>query len=139
MPDTPSRSSGSQQSAPKPLPAYGRISQLKPPGELDFDASDLFHKWKKLSEEIRLYMDLVMEGHEEKLKVKLFLYVIGSKGWETYETIHFARAPNDRTLEDVMRAFEERCNPKKNETMERYRFFSKAQKESESVEKFITD
>lgn len=71
-------SSGSQQ-APSPLPATSneRISQLKPPGGLDFDSMDLSQAWKRWSEEIKLYMDLAMVGKDEKTKVKLFLYIIG--------------------------------------------------------------
>ena len=54
----------------------------------------------------------------KKLKVKIFLYIIGSKGREIYETLHFEKARDERTLQDVMNAFEEHCNPKKNETVE---------------------
>ena len=57
-------------------------------------------------------------GKDEKTKVKLFLYIIGTKGREIYETLHFEREPNERTLEDVIGAFGEHCNPKKNETVE---------------------
>ena len=49
------------------------------------------------------------------------------------------RRPDKRTLQDVMNAFEEHCNPKKNETVERYKFFTRIQEEGESTEKFVTD
>ena len=38
-----------------------------------------------------------------------------------------------------MNTFEEHCNPKKNETIERYKFFTRIQEEGESIEKFVTD
>ena len=38
-----------------------------------------------------------------------------------------------------MDAFDKHCNPKKNETVERYKFFSRFQNPGESLEKFITD
>ena len=110
MPDPPTETSGGQWAE--------RITQLKPPGGLDFDLTDLSHTWKTWSEEIQLYMDLVMEGRDEKLKVKIFLYIIGSKGREIYETLHFEKARDEWTLQDVMNAFEEHCNLKKNETVE---------------------
>ena len=112
-----------------------RITQLKPPGGLDFDSTDLSHTWKRWSEEIHLYMDLAMEGRDKKVKVKMLL---GSKGREIYETLHFEKARDGRTLQDVMNAFEEHCNPKKHETLERYKFFTRIQ-EGESIEKFVTD
>lgn len=62
-----------------------RITQLEPPGGLDFDSSDLSHTWKRWSEEIQLYTDLALEGRDEK--VKLFLYIVGSKSREIYETL----------------------------------------------------
>ena len=38
-----------------------------------------------------------------------------------------------------MDAFDRHCNPKKNETVERHKFFSRFQNPDESLEKFITD
>ena len=64
-------------------------------------------------------MDLELERPDEKVKVNMLLYIIGSKGREIYETLHFEKARDDRTLQDVMNAVEEHCNPKKNETIER--------------------
>ena len=120
MPDPPTETSGGQRAE--------RITQLKPPVGLDF-----------AHEEIQLFMDLAMEGRDEKVKVKMFLYIIRSKGREIYETLHFEKARDERTLQDVMNAFEEHCNPKKNETVERYKFFTRIQEEGESMEKFVTE
>ena len=54
-----------------------RISQLKPPGKLDFDTPSLAMNWKKWNEEVELYMYLAMSGKDEKTKIKLFLYPRG--------------------------------------------------------------
>jgi len=116
------------------------ISQLKPPGNLDFrNPSELPHVWKRWKEEITLYMDLAIEGRDEKTKVKLFLYIIRSQGREIYDIPPFTRGPNERSLKDVIDAFEAHCNPKKNETVERYKFFTRVQEEGEPLEKFIVD
>ena len=80
-----------------------------------------------------------MEGRDEKVKVKMFVYVTGSKGREIYETLHFDKARDERTLQDVMNAFEEHWNLTKNETVQRYKFFTWIQEEGESIEKFVTD
>ena len=88
MPDSPTETSGGQRAE--------RITQLKPSGGLDFDSIDLLHTWKRWCEEIQLYMDLAMEGRDEKVKVKMFLYIIGSKGREMYETLHFEKARDER-------------------------------------------
>ena len=102
-PGTPSASAGAERS----------IFQLKPPGNLDFgNPSELPHAWKRWKEEITLYMDLAMDGREEKTKVKLFPYTIGNQGREIYDTLPFS--PTERSLKDVIDAFETYCNPKKN-------------------------
>ena len=84
-------------------------------------------------------MDLAMDGREEKTKVKLFLYTIGNQRREIYDTLPFSRGPTERSLKDVIDAFETHCNPKKNETVERYKFFTRVQEEGEPLEKFIVD
>lgn len=64
-----------------------------------------------------------MHKRDEKGKVKMLLYNIGTKGREIYETLHFQKNRDNRTLQDVMNAFDEHCNPKKNETVERYKLY----------------
>jgi len=94
------------------------ISQLKPPGNLNFgNPSELPHAWKRWKEEITLYRDLALEGRDERMKVKLFLYIIGNQGREIYDTLPFTRGPSGRSLQDVIDALETHCNPKKNETV----------------------
>ena len=80
-----------------------------------------------------------MVGKDKKTKVNLFRYIIGSKGQEIYEALQSEQEPNERTLKDVIAAFEEHSNPKKNETVERYKFFTRVQEEGESIETFVTD
>jgi len=58
------------------------MDQLKAPEKLIFDAPDLAHTWKKWKEEFSLYADLAMEDKDEKLKVKMFKYLIGARGRE---------------------------------------------------------
>ena len=74
-----------------------------------------------------------------EMKVKLFLYLLGSQGREIYSTMTFEAPGHERNLKQVMDAFDRHCNPKKNETVERYKFFSRFQNPGESLEKFITD
>ncbi|CAH1233383.1 Hypp719 [Branchiostoma lanceolatum] len=56
-------------------------------------------------------------------KKKTFLYVIGEDARKVYETLTIVNNDNapiaekDRTVEQVMTAFEAYCNPKKNETL----------------------
>ena len=116
-----------------------RITQLKPPVQLDFDATNLADSWKRWKQELELYMDLAMNGRDEVTKVKLFMYLIGSQGREIYDTLAFEIPASERTLTQVLQAFDGHCNPRKNETVERFKFFSRNQDPGKSQGKFVTD
>ena len=75
-----------------------------------------------------------MNGRDEVTKVKLFLYLIGSQGREIYDTLAFEIPASERTLTQVLQAFDGHCNPRKNETVERFKFFSRNQEPGESQE-----
>ena len=62
---------------------------------------------------------LSRQNGREKEKCKAFLYLIGSKGRESYGTIQFETKKKDRTLDELIQSFGEYCDPKKNETVER--------------------
>ena len=80
-----------------------------------------------------------MCGREESTKVKLLLYLVGSQGQKIYSTMTFEVRERERNLKQVMDAFDKHCNPKKNETVERYKFVSRFQNPGEPLEKFITN
>ena len=84
-------------------------------------------------------MYLAMAGKPEDMKVKLSLCLIGTGDREFYERLPSASAPSDRTLAQVIKAFDGRCDPKKSETVERCKFFTRFQEQGESFEKFITE
>lgn len=96
------------------------ISQLKPRTEFDFDDKNIAYSWNRWKDEVEHYMDLAMVGKKDETKVKLFLYMVGSQGREIHETFSFDQEPEERCLNDVLTAFSDYCDPKKNERVERY-------------------
>ncbi|CAH1233283.1 Hypp663 [Branchiostoma lanceolatum] len=62
-----------------------------------------------------------------------------------YETLAIVDDDNvpveekDRTVEQVMTAFEAYCNPKKNETVERHKFFTRSQASGETFDEYLTE
>ena len=64
---------------------------------------------------------------KEETIVKLFLYIVGSQGREIYETLSFDQEPEERSFKDIVEAFSNYCDPKKNETVERYKSFTRVQ------------
>jgi len=86
-----------------------------------------------------LYMDLTMEEKEETVKVKLLYYLIGEKGREICETLGVGSTRDNLFVEEVLTALTAFCDPKKNETMERYNFFTRCQGQDESFDKYLTE
>lgn len=65
-------------------------------------------------------------------KVKMLLYLLGTKGREMYKTMKFTKVvegdtveieENDRKIDMIIKEFDKHCDPRKNETVERYKFF----------------
>ncbi|XP_063962569.1 uncharacterized protein K02A2.6-like [Lytechinus pictus] len=121
------------------------MEQLRPPRQMNFEASDLSLEWKQWKDEFVLYMDLSMDGKEDKVKLKMLKYLVGPQGRELYETIkpEGTRLPNgtvqDVTMAQALDAFEKHCQPVRNETVDRYRFFTRSQGSGESFDSFLTE
>lgn len=67
------------------------------------------------------------------MKVKLFSYLIGGNGRGLCETLEGDIPVENRTVTMLLTKFDEHCNPSVNETVERYRFFTRNQGASESI------
>ena len=115
------------------------MDKLNAPDTLNFDVTNLAHTWKKWKEEFSLYVDLAMEDKDEKQKVKMFKYLIGTRGREVYDTLAFTDNEENRTLKIVIEKFDAYCNPMRNETVERYKFNSRNQQSGETITSYVTE
>ena len=121
---------------------------LPRPTEMEFDASNLADTWKKWRQTMQLYLNAVMVGRTEEEKYSVFLFVIGDKGREIFNTWTWEKkrdADNiptdvdDITVKLLMEKFEAYCLPKKNLVIERRKFFTRNQRPDESIDAFITE
>ena len=87
---------------------------------------------------MRLYIDLTMNDESEKTKSSTFLYLIGRKGREIFNTWTIPVAEKDK-IEPLFTRFANYCKPRKNITLERYRFNSRVQQERETLDEFVTE
>jgi len=111
---------------------------LRPPEELSFtDSHSLAERWRMWSQEMRLYIDLTMAKEAEKDKCSAFLYIIGRSGREIYNTWTIPEEEENK-LEVLFRRFDQYCKPK-HVTLERYKFNSRVQQPTESLDEFVTD
>ena len=114
------------------------MNQLKPPENLNFETKSLSTAWKKWRDQFNLYSDLALAEKSDVTKKKMLLYVIGERGREVYPTLQIDEPEETRTLVQILDAFETFCIPTVNETVERYRFFSRNQECSESIDDYYT-
>lgn len=110
---------------------------LKPPSPWSMDTANMSKSWNAWKEEFSLYVELAMPEAEEKTRVKLFYYLIGEQGRALCQTL-IGTEPRV-TVSRLMSKFDDHCNPKVNETVERYRFFARNQAQGETIDKYVTD
>lgn len=80
-----------------------------------------------------------MGGKSDDYKVKLLYYLIGEKGREICETLGVGSSANYLFVDEVITTLDGFCDPKKNETIERYNFFTRSQSQDESLDKYLTE
>ena len=64
---------------------------------------------------------------------------IGQKGREIYETFNFDNPGDEIKLLSVLEKFSEYCNPRKNITMLRHKFFTYRQYEWQTFDNLVTE
>ena len=115
------------------------MSKLRPPEELSFnDAHSLADQWRMWSQEMRLYLELAMPKTTEKEQCSAFLYIIGRKAREVYNTWTLGDDEKNK-IEVLFEKFDTYCKPKHNVTLDRYKFNSRIQLEHETLDEFVTE
>ena len=116
---------------------------------MDFNAKNLSQTWKTWKEEVLLYIDISMDKKPEPQKVKLLLYLLGRKGREIHSTMRIQTTDEhgnkvdveekNITVKLILSEFDKHCDPKKNETVERYKFYSRNQQPGDTFDKFLAE
>ena len=111
---------------------------IRQPDELIL-CGNIAENWRKFKQEFELYM--LAAGHDgkpSKQKIALLLHVARKQAIAVYNTFAFSEE-EEGEYESVIGKFDSYCNPKKNETYERYVFNSRKQLEGDAIEQFVTD
>ena len=87
---------------------------------------------------MELYIELSMARKSEKDKCSVFLYVIGQKGWDVYNTMNLDDTQHDK-INILFTKFEEYCKTKQNMTVERHQFNTRVQDKVEQIDRYVTD
>lgn len=80
-----------------------------------------------------------MEEADDTQKVKLFCYLVGECGRELLDTLMGDTNRDAWKIEDIIKKFDEHCNPSMNETVEHYRFFTRNQGNNENIDSYVTE
>ena len=110
-------------------------------------SGDVAGNWEKFHQRLLLYLQATAKDTAaSKVKIAILLTVGGSEAIELYNTLVFADTDYEGDVADgllkfasVVSKFKEHCDPRKNETYERYIFRSRVQATHEPIHQFITD
>lgn len=95
-------------------------------------------EWEEWWQHFELYLlSTGLDKAPEKRKVAIMLHTIGGKALQIYNAFNINM--DEVTLKEVKKKFDRHFEPRKNITMIRYLFFTKAQKPGESIEQFLTE
>ena len=102
-------------------------AQVKPPSGLQLTRNQA-ENWRKFKQRFDLYS--VVSGLKEKsndVQASALLHMVGEDALEVYNTYKFTTAADKMKVKPICEKFQEYCNPRKNVTFERYKFFTHVQ------------
>ena len=112
---------------------------LPPPEPLDLSGGNISANWKKFKQKYTNYeIATGISSKASSTRVATLLTVIGNDAIDVFNTLTWDAEGDDKKIEKVLLKFEEHCEPKKNVSYERYKFFSRAQESGESIDQYVT-
>ena len=101
------------------------MDKLEPQQSFSFKGN-ISQGWKLWLKHFEFYLTATEKEKKTKNKVKtsVLLTCIGQKGREIYETFNFDNPGDEMRLASVLQKFSKYCNPRKNITVLRHKFFT---------------
>ena len=116
------------------------MDKLKPakPFALE-EEGNIPEKWKTWKSDLNLYLQAT-EAHtkENLIKSSILLHCIGKPGYDIYSTFVFEDDAQKMNYDVVINKFDEYFKPKKNVTIQRFKFLTARQDDDESFDNFVT-
>jgi len=99
-------------------------------------SGNLAENFRTFRQSVQIYFDAT-EAHSKKsaTQVAIILNLLGPEALKIYNTLK----PKENTVIEVLKALEEYCTLRRNQTMELYKFFTRKQLEGENFDKFYSD
>ena len=111
---------------------------LQQPAPLELQGN-LAENWKRFKQRYNLFnVATGMSEKDDKAQCSLLLHCIGQNALKIYNSFTFPEG-DEMNLKEVMKKFESYCNPRKNVTYERYKFFTRTQQNSETIDHYAAE
>ena len=115
---------------------------LPPPEPLDqhdLSSLNISENWKKFKQKYTNYeIATGINKKESATRVATLLTVIGNEAIDVFNTLTWDADGDDTKIDKVLQKFEEYCEPRKNVSYERYKFFSRSQESGETIHQYVT-
>ncbi|XP_021348815.1 uncharacterized protein K02A2.6-like [Mizuhopecten yessoensis] len=106
--------------------------------KFNWETTDLVEEWRTFIQHAEFWFAGPMSTKSEEEKCNYLMIWIGGKGRDIYSTWTLTEEEK-KSFDHLKRQFEKHVKPRTNRVYSRYRFLSRAQKETETFEKILTD
>ena len=113
--------------------------QIPPPDILELEGSTASNWRTWVSAWNHYTLATKLDKEEEARQVVTLLAVIGKEANKVFRTFTFSSPEDAQKIEPVLRKFEEYCIPRENTIYERFLFFTRDQRESETIDQYQTE
>ena len=118
------------------------MNDIRGPGELNFESTNLSEAWAKWKRSMQYYLVATCKDRSEEEKVAVFMCTIGRRGQDIRDTFEFDLDKDGEeivTVRMLFQQFEQYCKPRKNLIVERHRFLTRNQEQSETIDQYVTE
>ena len=107
------------------------------PSALSFDRNTS-ENWRRFRHQYEIYLTAsASEKKDDTVKIAILPNFAGEDATEVFNTFQFPEG-DEKNLDKVLEQFKRYCNFRKNVLFERYQFWQITQKDSETVDQFVT-
>ena len=117
----------------KPVPG------IKAPPPLICEAKHIVDNWKLFKQKWNNYAIITdLKVQPAEYQVALFLHTLGDEALKIYNGLQFSKPESERTIKDIIDAFDKFAVGESNETYERFVFNQHSQQEGEPFEVYLS-
>lgn len=97
-------------------------------------------RWKQWQKEFEIYFAAAeLNKKSPETQVAILLHVAGSEAQQVHETFTFGEEEDENNYKVVLEKFRSHCEPQRNVVFERYVFWQRDQRPTETFDSWVTD